>query len=60
MEIKKLDIGYFDEVLAFTASNTIWNAKSFLSHQDDDIKNILKGGGIMAAVLTAKIIGISG
>lgn len=62
MEIKKLDIGYFDEVLAFYRQQIDYLERKefFYPYQDDDIKNILKGGGIMAAVLDSQeIIGIS-
>jgi ribosomal protein S18 acetylase RimI-like enzyme len=62
MEIKKLKIENFEDILAFYRQQIEYLERKefFYPYQDDDIKNILGGGGIMAAVLdNQKIIGIS-
>jgi GNAT superfamily N-acetyltransferase len=62
MEIKKLDISDFENVLSFYKEQIEYLERKefFYPYQNDDIKSILSGGGIMAAVLdSSKIIGLS-
>ncbi|HEY8423445.1 MAG TPA: GNAT family N-acetyltransferase [Clostridia bacterium] len=62
MEIKKLKIDDFDDVLKFYKEQIDYLERKefFYPYQNQDIINILNGGGIMAAVLDdQKIIGLS-
>lgn len=62
MEIRALNIGDFERVLAFYKEqiDSLERKEFFYPYQDEDIKSILSGGGIMAAVLDdSKIVGIS-
>jgi GNAT superfamily N-acetyltransferase len=62
MEIKKLDISYFDSILAFYKEQIgfLERKEFFYPYKDEDIKSLLSGGGIMAGALDgSEIIGLS-